>query len=97
LLSAGPNRILQQGAHIALSADDILNVIAPHLVAGQRKFVFGNTPLETKIISFIQQGIRNGDELLSKSEASASDFMEAMTMMELNGTVKALGGNQWAV
>ncbi|MDB5163147.1 MAG: transcriptional regulator, MarR family [Candidatus Saccharibacteria bacterium] len=97
LLSAGPNRLLQQGAHVALSADDILNVIAPHLVAGQRKFVFGNTPLEVRIIELIQQGVRSGDELLAKSEASASEFMEAMTMMELNGTVRALGGNQWTI
>ena len=97
LLSAGPNRLLQQGAHVALTADDVLNVIAPHLIVGQRKFVFGNTPLESKIIELIQQGIRSGDELLSKSEVSASDFMEAMTMMELNGTVRALGGNQWTI
>ena len=97
LLSAGPNRLLQQGAHVALSANDILNVIAPHLVAGQRKFVFGDTPLQAKIIKLIQQGVRSGDELLSKSEVNASDFMEAMTMMELNGTVRALGGNQWTI
>jgi len=97
LLSAGPNRLLQQGAHVALSANDILEVIAPHLIAGQKKFVFGNTPLETKIIKLIQQGIRSGDELLIQSEASASDFSEALTMMELNGTVRALGANQWTV
>ena len=97
LLSAGPNRLLQQGAHVALSADDVLNVIAPHLVTGQRKFVFGNTPLEVKIIELIQQGIRSGDELLSKSHASAGDFMQAMTMMELNGTARAIGGNQWTI
>jgi len=97
LLSAGPNRLLQQGAHVALSADDVLNVIAPHLVAGQRKFVFGNTPLEVKIIELIQQGIRSGDELLEKSEAGASEFLEALTMMELNGTVRAIGGNRWTI
>jgi len=97
LLSAGPNRLLQQGAHVVLTADDVLNVIAPDLVAGQKKFVFGNTPLETKIIELIQQGTRNGDELLAKSEADASDFMQAMTMMELNGTVRAVGGNIWTI
>jgi len=97
LLSAGPNRLLQQGAHVALSADDVLNVIAPHLVAGQRKFVFGDTPLQAKIIKLIQQGVRSGDELLEKSEANASDFLEALTMMELNGTIKAVGGNRWAI
>jgi len=97
LLSAGPNRLLQQGAHVALSADDVLNVIAPHRAAGQRKFVFGNTPLEVKIIELIQQGIRSGDELLEKSEAGASEFLEALTMMELNGTVRAIGGNRWTI
>lgn len=30
LLSAGPNKLLQQGAHVALEAQDILNVIAPY-------------------------------------------------------------------
>lgn len=97
LLSAGPNRLLQQGAHVALSANDVLQVIAPERIAGQRKFVFGNTPLEVRIIELIQRGVRAGDELLAKSEASASDFMEALTMMELNGTVRPLGNNRWTV
>jgi DNA processing protein len=97
LLSAGPNRLLQQGAHVVLSAKDVLEIIAPDLIAGQRKFVFGNTPLEAHIIELIQQGIRSGEELLTKSEATASDFLEALTMMELHGTVRALGGNQWTI
>ena len=97
LLSAGPNRLLQQGAHVVLSAKDVLEVIAPELIAGQRKFVFGDTPLEARIIELIQQGIRGGDELLEKSNAKASNFLEALTMMELNGTVRALGGNKWTI
>jgi len=97
LLSAGPNRLLQQGAHVALSAHDILQVIAPHLIVGQRKFVFGDTPLESRIIELIQQGVRSGDELLAKSEANASDYLQALTMLELNGTVKAMGGNIWTI
>ena len=97
LLSAGPNRLLQQGAHVVLSAKDILEIIAPHLIAGQREFVFGNTLLEAHIIELIQQGVRSGDELLAKSKATASDFLEALTMMELNGTVRGLGGNMWTI
>lgn len=97
LLSAGPNRLLQQGARIVLKAEDVLNVIAPELVIGQKKFVFGNTPLESQIIQLIQQGIRDGDKLQSKSGVEASEFLQALTMMELNGTVKALGGNKWTI
>ncbi len=97
LLSAGPNRLLQDGAHVALSAEDILQVIAPELIAGQQKLVFGNTPLEVRIIELIQQGVRSGDELLAKSGVEASEFMQALTMMELNGTVRRLGGNKWTI
>ncbi len=97
LLSAGPNRLLQEGAHVVLSAEDVLQVIAPELTKGQKQFVFGNTPLEARIIELIQQGIRDGDTLLEKSKASASEFLQALTMMELNGTVRALGGNKWTV
>ncbi len=97
LLSVGPNRLLQQGARVVLSAEDVLQVIAPELIPGQKKFVFGNTPLETAIIELIQSGVRDGDMLLQKSKATASDFMQALTMMELSGTVKALGGNKWTI
>jgi DNA processing protein len=97
LLSVGPNRLLQQGAHVALCANDILEVIAPQLIIEQQTFAFGNTPLEVKILELIKQGVRAGDALLTQSEANPSDFMEALTMLELNGTVKALGGNQWTI
>jgi DNA processing protein len=97
LLSAGPNRLLQEGARVALSAQDILQVIAPDLVSGQKKFVFGNTPAEAQIIKLIEQGIRDGDALLEKSGIQASDFLQALTMMELNGTIRALGGNKWTI
>ena len=97
LLSAGPNRLLQQGAHVALNADNILQIIAPDLLPGQKQFIFGNTPLETTIIKLIQQGIRDGDELLTQSKAEASEFLQALTMMELNGTIRAIGGNKWTL
>lgn len=96
LLSVGPNRILQQGARIVLNADDILQVIAPDLVAGQKQFVFGNTPNEVKILELIKQGVRDGDSLQEMSGLSANIFLQTLTIMELNGTVRALGGNHWS-
>lgn len=96
LLSVGPNRILQQGARIVLNADDILQVIAPDLVAGQKQFVFGNTPNEVKILELIKQGVRDGDSLQEMSGLSANIFLQTLTIMELNGIVRALGGNHWS-
>jgi DNA processing protein len=97
LLSVGPNRLLQQGARVALSADDILQVIAPDLLAGQKQFIFGNTPLETRIIELIRNGVRSGEELQKHADAEPSEFLQALTMMELNGTIRSIGGNLWTI
>jgi DNA processing protein len=95
LLSVGPNRLLKQGARVVTKASDILEVIAPHYVPVQQKLVFGETPLETHILDLIKAGVRSGDELLEKTNASASDFSQALTMLELNGIITSLGNNNW--
>ena len=96
-LSAGCNNLIKQGAHPITCAEDVLEIIAPELLRAQSLLPLGSTPLESKIISLLQSGIRDGDELQSLTEASASDFSSAITMMEISGTIRALGGNQWTL
>jgi DNA processing protein len=96
-LSIGPNRLIQQGAHPVLKADDILEVIAPHLLKSQPELVMGSNSAEIKILQLIQNGIRNSDELHRQSKLSAIDFTTTLTMLELNGTIYNLGGNMWAL
>jgi len=96
-LSAGCNNLIKQGAHPITCAEDILEVIAPDLLQPQAILPLGNSPLESKIIDLLQNGVRDGEELQIKSEADASTFSQAITMMEISGTIRALGGNQWAL
>lgn len=96
-LSAGCNTLLKQGARVATSANDILEVIAPDLLQSQASLALGNTPLETAIITLLQNGIRDGDELQQQSKSSISDFNTALTMMEINGVIRGLGANQWTL
>jgi predicted Rossmann fold nucleotide-binding protein DprA/Smf involved in DNA uptake len=67
------------------------------LLSPQQSLALGNNPLETKIIQLIQSGIRDGDQLQQESGVSSSDFSQALSMMEINGTLRALGGNQWTL
>jgi len=97
LLSIGPNRLLQQGAHPALSVDDILEIIAPHLLKDAPEPVIGSNPAETRILKLIQSGVRNGDQLQEQSKLEASEFSQALTMLEINGDIRALSGNQWTI
>jgi len=96
-MSVGPNRMIAQGAHPVIDADDILQAIAPHLLTPQMTLNLGSTPTERAIIDLLQKGIRDGDSLQQQSGVTASEFMQAMTMLEIGGLVRSLGGNQWTV
>ena len=97
LLSIGPNRLIQQGAHPVLKAEDILAVIAPHLLQPQTELALGANPAEIRIIELLQQGIRDAEELQRQSSLSASEFATTLTMLEINGDIRQLGGNQWGM
>lgn len=101
LLSVGPNLLLQQGAHVALSAEDILRVIAPDLLdvktTKQTRLVLGDTSAEARIISLIQEGTRSADELQQLLKIPSSEFLQTLTAMELKGTIRPLGGNRWTL
>lgn len=96
-LSAGCNALLKQGAQPVTCSEDILEVIAPDLLKPQQSLPLGNSPAESKLIELIQAGLRDGDQILSASELSVSEFSQALTMLEVNGSVRALGGNQWTL
>lgn len=96
-LSSGCNALLKQGAHPVTCADDVLEVIAPQLLTKQAALPLGATPLETTLISLLHSGIRDGDELHRRSGVEAAEFNQTITLMEINGNIRALGGNQWTL
>jgi DNA processing protein len=96
-MSAGCNALLKQGARIATCAEDILEVIAPDLLQAQASLPLGNTPLETTILQLIHGGLRDGDEIQQQCGASVTEFNLSLTMLELAGSIRALGGNQWTL
>lgn len=96
-MSSGCNSLLRQGAYPLTSPNDVLEVIAPDLLEAQTSLALGATPEETMVISLLQTGVRNGDELLIKSGLSAAMFTQTLTMLEINDTIRPLGGNQWTL
>lgn len=96
-MSVGCNQLLKQGARLVTSVDDILEVIAPQLLKGQASLALGNTPLETAVLEQLRTGMRDGDELQQTLSCTATDLNVALTMLEVNSVVRALGGNQWTI
>ena len=100
-LSEGCNSILKQGAHPVTEAIDVLEVIAPHLLANPRdtqtRLPLGDTPAENAILQLLMAGIRDGEQLQQQSSLAPADFATTLTMLEINGLIKPLGANQWTI
>lgn len=96
-LSAGCNKLIKQGAIPITCIEDVLEVIAPGLLHSQNILPLGANALETKIISLIQSGVRDGNDLQIQTGAEISEFSQTITLMEINGVIRALGGNKWTL
>ncbi len=96
-LSAGCNALLKQGARIVTDYQDILEVIAPDLLSSQTSMPLGQNDLETAILKAIHSGVRDGEEILAIVSVDPTEFATALTMLELAGSIRALGANQWTI
>lgn len=96
-MSYGCNEIIKQGAHVITSAEDVMNIIEPGYESEQKILALGDSEAEAKIIELLSKGVRDGDELARYAELDIVEFANALTMLEINGVVRALGANQWTL
>jgi DNA processing protein len=57
----------------------------------------GSNNVETAILRAIASGMVDSDEILRATKLAISDYNVAMTMLEVNGRIRALGANHWAL
>ena len=96
-LSVGCNRLIQQGATPVTCTDDILERLGISAINEQDSPILGADPVQTTIIDLIKQGIVDGDRIIAEGKISASQFNQAVTMMEINGLIRPLGANRWTI
>ena len=56
---------------------------------------YAETEVERQILTEILCGSQDGDHIIEQMGISASDFNQAITMLEIKGAVKSLGANNW--
>jgi len=93
--SAGTNNLLRSGALMVTSTNDVLSVLGIDTAAPVK--ATSEDPAEQAILNLLQEGVRDGTELLVGSQLDISVFNQSLTMLEITGRVKALGGDQWAL
>ena len=95
-MSAGTNALIGQGAtpitDIELFVNDLLPKSSPKQAA-----LLAQTEHEQVVIDLLQAGVSDGDELSANSKLATAEFMTAMTMLEIRGVIRPLGGNHWGL
>ncbi|HKX73502.1 MAG TPA: DNA-processing protein DprA [Candidatus Saccharimonadales bacterium] len=95
-VSEGCNNLIKRGALAVTSAQDILDELGLFAPA-QTRLPLGSTPQETAVLQLILAGERNGDDLQRLSGLAPPLFSQTLTMLEISGTIRALGANRWAL
>lgn len=97
--SFGPNRLIQQGAHPVTCVDDILAIVAPELLSAPpahlRRANY-DEPTQ-RLITLLEAGTSHGSDLLAQSGLSPAQYFSCLTHLEVDGVIRSLGGNRWAL
>ena len=94
-MSAGCNHMIAQGATPITSVDEFVDQFIPRELAQTDLFAY--TDDEKVIVNLLKLGVRDGEELHAKSKLEAGLFAQTMTMLEIRGAIKPLGGNHWSL
>jgi DNA processing protein len=95
--SAGTNRLIQQGARPITRAEDILEAMnfGNLLQKVQVQKVVANSPEEARILQVLKKEPLHTDELIRLTALSVSKVSSLLSLLEMKGMVRNLGGMQW--
>lgn len=98
-LSKGPYKLIEKGAKLVTSADDILEELKAQNAnlkttaqSSKRKEIRGETNDEQKILEILENESLNFDEIVKRAKLSSSAVGSLLSMMEIKGRVRDLGG-----
>lgn len=92
--SAGTNNLIKTGAAPITSASDILHALGLEDTTEHRDIQPANAE-EAILLDLLKQGISDGAELQMRSQLSAVQFNQTLTMMEISGKIRPTGAGHW--
>jgi DNA processing protein len=96
--SVGTNNLIKTlSAAPVTELADILHALGLESHQTPAAQVRGRNKNEQSLLDLLLRGITDGDQLLQHSGLATAQFNQALTMLEIGGKIRPLGGNQWAI
>lgn len=99
--SAGCHALIRDGATLVTSAEDVLEAIQALGEAMQLPLPVTPPPLppgdEGEVVKLLSHKALQTDEIVRATELTAARVATLLTMLELKGIVRDMGGGQWVV
>lgn len=96
--SAGPNKLIKNGAKLVSGVNDILEGLGFFNLQQTRK---GDIEGENKEEILILQALKNEalqiDKIIEKTKLNASTIATTLALMEISGKIRSLGGNIYSI
>ncbi len=95
-----PLELLKSGAMICTCAEDILkdfHIFQKKVLEGPKKSKKSPQPLEDPILFALQRETKNLEELLQETQISTENLLSRLTMLEIEGKIEKLPGNEYAL
>lgn len=95
-LSAAPLRLIEKGAKLVVSPDDILkefNFSSSAKASARQAKLKGLTKEELKIAQILENEALSFDEIVRKLGSNSSKIATTLSIMEIKGIIKNSGGN----
>lgn len=95
-MSEGANNLIKSGAVPVTSADDVLFALKL-TPASTRKTSFKGSEAERRILECISLGVTDQEELSAGAGLSGAQLASALTMLEIEGHIRAAGAGNWVL
>jgi len=96
-MSYGTNKLIKDGAIPVTEVGDVLRVlnIEEKKNEAKAKEIFPENENEAKVFEILKNGEKSGDELIKLSKFNVIELNSILTMMELKGLIKNIGGGRY--
>ena len=97
--SIGPNNLIKLGAKMVTKAEDVLETLDLGLIKEfvETKKIIPDSEEEALILEFLSHEPIHADELVRQTKLDTSQINSTLTLMEMKGRVKNLGGMMYVI